>query len=173
MWTVTCGRTNSVMRRKSCEDEDSLLLEECMPFKVLSDVLNRQHCQHHDHGFPNLQNGDNYLNFISSVSGLLYTTISILKFSAHIHKAHLLISPYSSPIVCESGHIQCIRAEEMGQGLSWWSAYSHTGSPGFHPQHRINGVVVHTCNLSIEDVEEGRPGVQGHPQLGSRPAWAK
>lgn len=166
MWTVTCERTNSVMRRKSCEDEDSLLLEECMPFKVLSDVRNRQHCQHYDHGFPNLQNWDNYLNFISSVSGLLYTTISILKFSAHIHKAHLSLL-FPQRVVTYNAY------ELRKQGLSWWSAYSHTGSPGFHPQHRINGVVVHTCNLSIEGVEEGRPGVHGHPQLGSRPAWAK
>lgn len=37
----------------------------------------------------------------------------------------------------------------------------YRGNPGFYPQH-------HTHNASIEDMEEGKSGVQGHPQLYTR-----
>lgn len=44
----------------------------------------------------------------------------------------------------------------------------------FNPKHCIKSdMMAHTCNASIQEVEEGGSEIQGHPRLHGelRPAW--
>lgn len=40
----------------------------------------------------------------------------------------------------------------------------HAQKTGLHLPHCILGTVAHTCNPSVQEVETGRLGVQGHPR---------